>query len=405
MEESLRVEFPESFLWGAATSAHQVEGGNTNSDWWRAEQSGTVRFASGDACEHYTRYEADFDLAVELGHSAHRLSVEWARIEPEPGKFDAERIAHYVAVLSALKARGLKSFVTLHHFTNPGWLADRGGWLAPAVAKMFEEYVRAVVPALAPYVDVWLTINEPTTVPLQGYVHGEWPPHHRGAYLSALRVIDAQAAAHRRAYQAIHELVPDAQVGYTTALVNWRPRNPRSLYQRTLAKLIVGVANHRFSDKVNGATDLIGVQYYFTLPVGWAVGRPGDLQDAVKTDLGWDIVPDGLCDVTLDAWKRYGKPIYITENGLADADDSRRAAFIRDHLVQLRRAMQKGADVRGYLHWSLLDNFEWAFGFEPRFGLVEVNYATQERNPRASALTYRDIIKASGFEGREANDP
>lgn len=394
----MSVEFPEGFWWGAATAAHQVEGDNVHSDWWRAEQSGSVCFPSGRAAEQYTRYESDFDLAVELGHNAHRISVEWSRIEPERGSVDAEQVEHYVRVLAALKARGLMTFVTLHHFTNPAWFADLGGWESREAPVLFERYVRAIAPALAEYVDVWLTINEPTTVPQQGYIEGAWPPHKRFAARAALRVIDAQADAHVRAYRAIHELVPGATVGYTVALVNWRPNNPRSLWQRFLAGRLSAITNYRFGDRVAGAHDLIGVQYYFTLPVGWLPKGPGSAAGAEKTDLGWDIVPEGLGDVTTAAWRRYRRPIVVTENGLADAADSRREAFIREHLRSLRAAMDEGADVRGYLHWSLIDNFEWAFGYAPRFGLVAIDYETQKRTVRPSAWAYKRIIEEGGFD-------
>lgn len=394
----MRISFPEDFWWGAATSAHQVEGGNTNSDWWRAEETGTVRFRSGRAAEHYTRYEADFDLAVDLGHNAHRISIEWARIEPQPGVFDEEQIAHYALVLRALKSRGLTTFVTLHHFTNPIWFADLGAWEAKDATGLFERYVRRVVPSLAEHVDVWLTINEPTTVAQQGYLAGEWPPHRRLAALAALRIIDAQAAAHVAAYGAIHELVPNATVGYTVTLVNWRPMNPRSSWQRFLANKLAAITNFRFSDRVRGAHDIIGLQYYFTLPVGAVPHGPGSISTADKSDLGWDIVPEGFGDVTRALWQRYRVPIVITENGLADATDAKRERFIRDHLTALRKAMDDGAVVLGYLHWSLIDNFEWSYGYDPRFGLVAVDFDTQERTIRASALAYRRIIEEGGFE-------
>ena len=394
----MRVDFPDGFIWGAATAAHQVEGNNVHSDWWRAETLGTVKFPSGAACEQYTRYEADFDLARELGHNAHRLSIEWARIEPEPGVFDEAEIAHYVDVLKALKERGLTSFVTLHHFTNPVWFAERGGWTAHGAPELFERYVRRIVEPLAPYVDYWLTFNEPTTVPLEGYLMGEWPPHKRAALLSARRFIDTQAAAHILAYRAIHELVPGATVGYTVMFLNWRPLNPRSVWQRFLARRLERFSNYRFGDAVGEATDLIGLQYYVTLRLGLLPRLPGSIEGIPRSDMGWDIDAEGLYDVTLATWKRYGKPIYITENGVADAWDTRRESFIVTHLTELRRAMDAGADVRGYLYWSFLDNFEWAHGYAPRFGLVEVDYETQERTPRGSALAYRKIITENGFD-------
>jgi beta-glucosidase len=388
-------------LWGAATAAHQVEGENTNSDWWQAEQAGRVPFKSGAACEQYTRYESDFDLAVELGHNAHRLSVEWARIEPTPGVFDDEQIEHYVEVLKALKARGLASYVTLHHFTNPLWFAQRGGWADHEAPHAFERYVRRVAAPLAPYVDYWLTFNEPTSVPYQGYITGEWPPNRRGALPTALRVIDSQAAAHKLAYRALHSVVPGAIVGYTSAFIDWRPRRENSSIHRQMCRLLTHVTNHRFSDRVGQETDLIGVQYYFTLLAGVRPYPPGAIVAADKSDLGWDISPEGLRRVVADVWNRYGKPIHVTENGLADADDTRRERFIRSHLSELHKAIVDGADVRAYLHWTLIDNFEWSFGYAPRFGLIEIDRDTQSRSIRPSARAYAQIIRQNGFEQKE----
>jgi beta-glucosidase len=357
-----------------------------------------VPYASGSACEHYIRYEDDFDLLAELGHTAHRISIEWARIEPQPGEFDSSQIQHYADVLKSLKSRGMTTYATLHHFTNPEWFARMGGWMSAEAPALFERYAACVAEPLAPYVDYWLTFNEPTTVPMQGYLAGEWPPHIRRAPLKALRAIDTQATAHVRAYREIHRLVPGAVVGYTGAFVNWRPINARSPIHRGLVSLLRYFTNHRFGDRVREATDIVGVQYYFTLPVGWLPRRPGTIAGAEKTDIGWDITPSGLYDVVTDAWRRYRKPIHVTENGLADADDSRRERFIRSHLRELRRAMDDGADVRGYLYWSLLDNFEWAFGYSPRFGLVEVDYETQRRSIRPSAKVFARIIRDRGFE-------
>lgn len=397
----MRVEFPEGFRWGAATAAHQVEGDNTNSDWWHAERNGTVPYASGSACEHYSRYESDLDTAVEIGHNSHRLSVEWARIEPVQGEFDEVQIAHYVDVLRALKDRGLTSYVTLHHFTNPLWFAAQGGWTNREAPAHFERYVARIAGPLAPYVDYWLTFNEPTTVAQQGYLSGEWPPHARYAAHKALRIIDRQALAHKLAYRTLHRLVPDAVVGYTVALVNWRPIDPGSAIHRRMTRILTYFTNYRFSDQVGDETDLIGAQYYFTVLTSWRPRYPGAITTAEKSDLGWDIVPEGMYDVVTDIWRRYRKPIHVTENGLADADDSRRERFLLAHLRELHRAMEDGADVRGYLHWSLLDNFEWAFGYAPRFGLISVDYDTQRRSIRPSARAFERIIRSNGFDWEE----
>lgn len=394
----MRVSFPEGFLWGASTSAHQVEGGNSLNDWWRFEQEGRVPEPSGAACDQFHLYEQDFDLAVELGHSAHRLSIEWSRIEPRQGEFDQDAIDHYVRVLMALKSRGLTSFVTLHHFTNPLWFADAGGWTWSGAPDRFGRYAEAVAPALAPFVDFWMTINEPTSITFNGYLFGDWPPGRRFDVRGAYRQIDTMAAAHIKAAAAIRAASPDAQVGFADILMNWRCSNPASGWQRGLHRFMDDFANHRFCDQVAHTLDFVGVQYYHTLKIGWRPYGPGHLAGADTTDIGWNIAPEGIEAVVTACRERYGLPIYITENGLADATDAKRSDFIDAHLMYVSRAIDAGADVRGYLHWSLIDNFEWAFGYGPRFGLVEVDYATQTRTPRPSAYHYRDIIIANGFE-------
>lgn len=394
----MRVSFPEGFLWGASTSSHQVEGGNTLNDWWAFEQRGGVPEPSGAACDQYHLYEADFDLAVELGHSAHRLSIEWSRIEPQRGVFNADEIDHYVRVLAALKDRGLVTFVTMHHFTNPLWFAQAGGWTWSGAPECFGAYVARVAPALSPYVDFWMTINEPTQVAFAGYIFGEWPPARHFDIPGAYRQIDTMAAAHRVAAEAIKTAHPGAQVGFSDIQFNWRCENPASRWQRAVHRFIDDFSNHRFCDQVKDCADFIGVQYYHTLKVGWRPYGPGHLSGVETTDIGWNISPEGLEAVTTACWQRYGLPIYITENGLADAADTKRTAFIRDHLAALARAIDGGADVRGYLHWSLVDNFEWAMGFTPRFGLVAIDYVTQQRTPRPSARAYKEIISGNGFD-------
>jgi len=393
----MRVSFPDGFLWGAATSAHQVEGGNTGNDWWRFEQQGRVPDKSGIACDHYHRYEDDFDLAVKLGHKAHRLSLEWSRIEPSPGRFDRDAIDHYRRVLTALRVRGLTSFVTLHHFTNPLWFADQGGWTSAGAAVHFERYVRSIVEQLAPYVDFWMTINEPTSTSFNAYLFGGWPPARRADLRGAYRQLDTMAEAHRLAAAVIRAHDPGAQVGFADMLMDLRVDNPRSWWQRRVREWMDEFANHRFCDSVRDSLDFIGVQYYNTLRVGWRPYRPGGLPDRPLTDVGWNIVPGGLGAVTQACWERHHLPIYITENGIADASDTLRGPFIVEHLRSLAEAIERGADVRGYLHWSLLDNFEWAYGYGPRFGLVAVDYETQERTPRPSAYLYRQIIADNGF--------
>lgn len=382
------------FLWGAATSAHQVEGNNIHNDWWAWEKSERRVERSGKACDHYNRFREDFELAQTLGHNAHRLSIEWSRIEPEPGVFNYREIAHYRRVLEQLKRLQLTSFVTLHHFTNPLWLAERGGWEHREASELFERYVRKVVQHLGDAVDFWMTINEPMVYATQSYWQGVWPPGKRNLR-SMLRVIRHMARAHRMAYRTIHHVFPGAMVGMAKSLIAYMPHQPERRVDTLLASWQDWWFNHRFFALTGRTHDFIGVNFYLTVESRMQLFPPSIetvAWDGPQSDLDWPIRPEGLLQVLLHM-RRYELPIYITENGLADADDSRRADFIRSHIRVIEEAQSQGADVRGYLHWSLLDNFEWAEGFRPRFGLVEVNYDTLERKPRPSAYVLKAIIE------------
>lgn len=396
--DQLFSPFPKHFLWGAATSAHQVEGHNHN-DWSEWEKLGRVKNheQSGRATGHYERYAADFDLAKELGHNAHRLSIEWSRIEPRPGIIDTEAIAHYRAVLTALRQRSLEPMVTLHHFTNPIWVARAGGWRRRQTVDLFGRYVTAVVRELGDLVTYWTTINEPTIYSTNGHLVGYWPPEQRNA-AAAWVVIRNLVAAHRLAFHIIHRHSPNAKVGSANNLSDFvavRPGHP-------LDELLVRIGhywhNQWWLDQTFDEQDYLGLNYYFHHPLkfvlsgwrNWFVPRPGS--DKPMTDLGWPIYPPGLGRV-LEFLRQYQRPIIITENGLADTEDKLRASFIRDHIDQISLALQRGIAIHGYFHWSLLDNFEWREGFGPRFGLVEVDYQTLKRTIRPSAFTYRELIQ------------
>lgn len=363
-----------TFLWGAATSAHQVEGGNVHSDWWKWEKETRGKEQSGRAADHYNKYKEDFELAKKLGHNAHRLSIEWARIEPTQGKWDMEAVAHYRAVFEELKKQELKIFLTLHHFTNPQWVAAQGGWTNSKTVDCFAKYVEFVASQYGDIIDFWVTINEPMVYASQSFWHAKWPPGMRRASLSLIRVVLNMAAAHRRAYRILHRHLPKAQVGIAKHLVAF-------LYGERMADLWF---NHAFWALTKGTHDYLGVNYYFSSQ--W------EKWTGARSDLQWPINPHGFTHVLKHA-AEYKLPIYITENGLADSSDSIRPDFIRDHLRAVEEAQKAGADVRGYLHWSLLDNFEWADGFGPRFGLIEVDYETLERKPRPSAYVYKAIIE------------
>jgi len=368
-----------NFFWGAATSAHQVEGGNHN-DWSEFEKTRGLE-QSGRACDHYNRFREDFDIAKSLGHNAHRFSLEWSRIEPEEGKFDEREIQHYRDVIATLRERGLEPFVTLWHWTVPLWFRDKGGWAWKESPKYFARYVERVVTALGdptsngevgpPLVKFWITLNETNVYTGHGYWNCNRPPGKR----SLLRYIVSNhhlSQAHIAVYIAIKKINPDAEVGVAHNMIYFTkfPVWPKNF-----------IYNHFFLRSIKKFQDFVGINYYLS-----------DRIMKEKTDMGWSIDPDGFYHVLKDA-ARYKKPIYVTENGIADTKDEKRAAFIKDHVEAMQKAMREGTDVRGYFYWSLLDNFEWDKGFAPRFGLVEMDYETLERKVRPSAKEYQKIIE------------
>lgn len=412
--------FPDGFLWGASTSAHQVEGGNRWNDWWAWEQAGHVAQPSGDACDHWNRFRSDFDLAQALGHNAHRFSIEWSRIEPQEGRWDEAALDHYRQVLLALHERGMEPVVTLFHYTFPNWLAEKGGWENPEVVHHYERYVRRVMTELGPLARWWITLNEPVVQVYKGWLYGQWPPGRVRAWGTALKVLRHMLLAHVRGYHAIHEARGDAQVSIAKHALALSPDDPSRWLDRWSVKVRGHLFNHLFLEALQtgalrvpglfwealptGRTlDFIGVNYYtrdFVRNTGFGLaGFVGDLaerdhrqQRGKLNDLGWEVYPEGLAQF-LREYRRYDLPILITENGIPTRNDDDRWVFLFMHLWQVARAIADGVPVVGYMHWSLLDNFEWADGYGARFGLIEVDFATQERRIRPSAWRYSHIIR------------
>lgn len=400
-------DFPADFLWGAATSAHQVEGGNIHNDWWAWEQAGRVPEASGRACEQYERYEADFDLAAHVGHNCHRFSVEWSRLEPAPGRWNDEALGHYRRVVRALRARRLEPIVTLCHFTVPQWLAERGGWTSPVAVEAFAGYVRRVVEALSADVRWWVTVNEPVVLAYQGYLAGVWPPGRRSGR-AAWQVLRHLLQAHEVAYQIIHAAdrprpTAPARVSIAQYQLIAAPCRPSSLGDRLTAAIRQFTANDMVLRSLRKHLDYVGLNYYmrdFVRGNWWP--RPNPLgpvcppahhpEAGERSSLGWEIYPSGL-EALLRVAASYRLPILITENGVAATDDRQRLRFLQAHLAAVARARAAGAPVVGYCHWSLLDNFEWERGYAPRFGLIEVDYATQARRIRESARWYAGVCR------------
>ncbi|MDP8924763.1 MAG: glycoside hydrolase family 1 protein [Chloroflexota bacterium] len=415
--------FPDGFLWGSATAAHQVEGNNWNNDWWAAEQAGRVPVKSGPACDQYNRFREDFALLGELGHTSHRLSLEWSRIEPRPGQFDRAAIEHYRRVIVACRERGMEPLVTLHHFTNPIWFAERGGWTRPGAARVFERYARRVALEYRDLVRHWITINEPGVYAAQGWVLGVWPPMSANVAAAPL-VMRNLALAHGRAYHAIHAEQPDAQVGVAH---HWRifgPFDPHRLTDRWIAalrnrlmnlvfpiairtgRLVPPLGSGRVVPELADTEDWVGLNYYTRELDRFDVrmARMGFSREMAasgeRNQLGWEIYPEGLYRaLTTIAPPASGKDVIVTENGVPepDSEDEVRPSFLVRHLAACHRAIEAGVRLRGYHYWTSLDNFEWAEGFAPRFGLVHVDFATQARTPKPSAHLYRDIIRANAL--------
>jgi len=381
------LKFPEGFLWGSATAAYQVEGGIENCDW-------SKDFPAGRACGQYNRYEEDFDLIKKLNQNVHRFSIEWSRIEPEQGRFDQKEIEHYRKVLLALKSRGIKTMVTLHHFTSPLWLARIGGWSNSKVVFYFSRFSERVFNEYQDLVDFWITINEPLVF-APGYLLGIWPPKKRNPILF-LKVIKNQISSHKKVYEVFHKLAEQKTVRVGIAKANnfFEPANSRSFLDRFSVRIARYFWNDYFLKKIKNHLDFIGLNYYSHKKVKFPWLARND--NKVVSDMGWEIYPEGIYHAAKEL-KDYQKPIYITENGLADAKDEKRKDSIKEHLFWVHKAIGEGLDVRGYLHWSLIDNFEWDKGFWPRFGLVEMDYKTMERKPRPSAFYYANICKENAL--------
>lgn len=379
-------QFPEGFYWGAATASYQVEGGIENCDWAKAAREGKVPVC-GRACDHYTRYHEDFDIAKELGHNCHRISIEWARIEPEEGRFDEKEIEHYRAVLAALRERRLKPFITLWHFTLPQWFADKGGFENPHAPEIFARYCAFVTGKLGNDCRHFATMNEPTVYASLGWIRGLWPPFVHRSVLGYWRVMRNLIRAHNMAYTKMKAAAFGVEVGIVHHVVYFHANsNP---INRIRAWFMNWISTHHVIRGVYRQCDSIGVNYY-------QHKKFGDTQTYPKTDMGWDVYPEGLCGA-LVMLKRYGRPLWVSEAGIADAADSLRADYITRLIRCMHTAIQEGADVRGYMYWSLLDNYEWAAGFDKRFGLVEINYTNLDRTIRPSAYVYKEIIERNGL--------
>jgi beta-glucosidase len=431
----LPLTFPERFLWGTATAAHQVEGNNTNNDWWQFEQQpGAIWHGdrSGLACNWWQNAERDFDLMAQMGHNTHRLSVEWSRIEPEEGVFDSTAIVRYREMLTGLHQRNIQPMVTLFHFSSPLWLARQGGWRNPEVVGHFRRFVRYTAERLGDLVTLWCTINEPNIYAAMGYLLSEHAPGAKSLpyYFRVLRHL---LQAHGAAYRVIRALDSNVAVGLVKNVQIFEPLDRRDAASTRLARFLDHAFNEiTLSAVKNGhlrfplstgfgrhsplvdSLDFFGLNYYSRQRVSARTRRgnrlsvlqttPGaEISDFGRNGTYGEVYPPGIYH-TIKRVAALGKPIFITENGLPDDDDDQRPRFLLTHLAQVHRAIAEGADVRGYYHWSFTDNFEWAEGWDLRFGLVALDEETQVRTPRRSAELYSKIIGANAIQQNMVED-
>ncbi|MGH2516779.1 MAG: glycoside hydrolase family 1 protein [Ktedonobacterales bacterium] len=422
------LAFPAGFRWGVATSSHQYEGGNDN-NWSAWERAGHI--TSGDSCgraaDWWEHAERDFDFAQSLGLNALRLSLEWSRIEPRPGEWDAQALDRYRRMLQGLRDRDIEPLVTLHHFTHPIWFEERGAFLATGSTELFARYATRAVEALGDLCDFWCTINEPNVYAVFGYQLGSFTPGRRGDAVGAVRVQASMARAHAAAYDAIHRAQPEARVGWAHHYNILDPANPRS----SLDRLVAGTLDAAFNDffpravltgraafpfrlaagdlaTVRGACDYVGINVYYRDLVAFDPRRPLELfgrrfsapgtprSDQGVEQLSGEVYPAGIVRIA----KRvsvFGKPIYVLENGVADAQDRLRPWVLTTAARTLLDALAAGVDLRGYYHWSLVDNFEWAEGWKLRFGLAALDIETQKRTPHPSAALYSAIAHANAL--------
>lgn len=416
--------FPRGFLWGTATAAHQVEGNNINNTWWAWEQEpGHILNGdkSGLACDWWGgRWREDFDRAAECAQNSHRFSIEWSRVQPSPDRWDEYALDHYREMAQGLINRHMTPMITLHHFSNPLWLEELGSWENEAVVKYFEAFVRKTVEALKEYVTLWVTINEPNIYAALAYQQGLFPPGKKDIS-TAKTVIANLLRAHSAAYRVIHQIQPHAQVGIAPQYLSIHPKKSWSPLDRWAAGLMANFMNEAIPrtirtgvltmpglrlrlPEVKDTLDFIGIQYYTREYIAFDLSKYQDLfisrsyrQDAEKSDGNWLAnEPQGMYEALRWAFQ-FNKPIIITENGVNDREDRLRPRYLVQHLHQVWRAITNSIPVKGYYHWSLVDNFEWERGWTQRFGLWELDIETQARRKRLSVDLYTEICRQNGI--------
>lgn len=421
----LDIKLPKDFYFGASTSSHQVEG-NNNNDWseWEKlhcqelaykagptknygngkyslpdwakiapEATNPTNYLSGSAVDHYHHWQEDIDLASSLGMNALRYSIEWSRVQPNSTTFDNTVIDHYRQVSEYCLEKGIKPFITLHHFTNPKWIAKNGGWETPETVLSFNRFVAKIADSLVSGEGInYLVFNEPNVYAGLGWILGQWPPnkHNPVAYAKVKKNL---IEAHKNSYDILKSKDDSSLVSSAVNYIHFdQSENTTNPLNQALSWVGKKQFNEWFNVKTLDQQDFISLNHYMHCVVNGGFYK--NATDEPRSDLGWYLNPNSLLEVLKEV-KKYNKPIIISENGLADSQDRYRAWFIANSLRSISNARKEGIDVRGYLHWSLLDNFEWAQGYWPKFGLIEVDRQTMERHPRPSAYFYQLLIEQS----------
>lgn len=409
--------FPKEFYWGASTASHQVEGGTVNqwSVWELAHASELAKtaksrlgylpnweeiksqaedphnYVSGRGVDHYHKYPEDFELLKKLHFNAFRFGIEWSRLEPEEGKWDEKEIEHYRAYIKALTSKGVEPFLNIWHWTMPTWFTDKGGFTRRSNLKYWRRFVQRLALEYGEMLTYVITLNEPNVYATFSYLIGEWPPQEKSTLLF-LRTYLNLIAAHKQAYKILKDAKPSLQIGIAQQMANIQARRPHNLFDELGTWWMRFFWNWWFSNRIKRYQDFVGFNYYFSDYYQYFHRKnPSE----PLNDLGWYMEPEGLHHLLVRVAAHYKKPIFVTENGLADAHDRHRQWWIEESIIAMERALSDGVDIRGYFHWSLLDNFEWKYGWWPKFGLMEVDRKHgMKRTVRPSARWFARKIQA-----------